>query len=144
LAEEFNESTNGVRLELNKLTAAGLLETHPEKNVVMYQANKKHPLFPDIINIVKKYIGIDQIIDQVLVKLGDLKKAIVTGDYAEGKDTGIIDLVLVGDIDKVYIIHLIDKVESIIHRKIRYIILSQDEYEQNFKGELAQKALILF
>jgi hypothetical protein len=144
LALEFNESTNAVRLELNRLTEAGLLEAHPEGNTVMYQANQLHPLFPDIINIVKKYIGIDQIIDQMLAKLGDLKLAAITGDYAEGKDTGIIDLVLVGNINKMYMIHLIEKVEGIIHRKIRHIILSEAEYELNFKKVSVQKVLILF
>lgn len=144
LAEEFHESTNAVRIELNRLTEAGFLESNPEGNTVMYQANKQHPLFPDIINIVKKYVGIDQIIDQVLDKLGDLKLAVVTGDYAEGKDTGIIDLTLVGKIDKVYMINLIEKAENIIHRKIRYIIFNEDEYDQYLKSVVSQKVLILF
>lgn len=141
LAEEFNESTNAVRVELNRLSEAGILKGMPEGNTIMYRANQQHPLFSDISNIVKKYIGIDQIIDQVISKLGDLKLAFITGDYAEGKDTGIIDLVLVGDINKMYMIDLVEKAESLIHRKIRYIILNDAEYEKNFAS---QKVLILF
>ena len=72
LSEEFNESTNAVRIELNRLTAAGILKVSPEGNTMMYQANQQYPLFPDIINIVKKYVGIDQIIEQVLAKLGNV------------------------------------------------------------------------
>lgn len=144
LASEFNESTNAVRVELNRLTEAGLLKTFPEGNTIVYQANQSHPLFPDITNIVKRYIGIDQIIDQVLANLGDLKLAVITGDYAEGKDTGIIDLTLVGKIDKVYMISLIEKAEKIIHRKIRYIILNENEYDQYLKSMVSKKVLILF
>lgn len=144
LAGEFNESTNAVRIELNRLSEAGILELHPEGNTVMYQANQKHPLFKDISSIVKKYIGIDQIVEQVIAKLGDLKLAFLTGDYAEGKDTGIIDLILVGDINKMYVINLVEKVEHIIHRKIRYLILSDAEYNENFKNVASQKVLILF
>jgi len=144
LAGEFNESTNAVRVELNKLSEAGILCMYPEGNTVMYQANQNHPLFGDISNIVKKYIGIDQIVDQVLAKLGDLKLAFITGDYAEGKDTGIIDLVLVGKINKMYVIRLIEKAEEIIHRKIRFIILNDAEYNQHFKNIASQKVLILF
>lgn len=144
LADEFSESTNAVRIELNRLTEAGILNVHPEGNTVMYQANQKHPLYPDIINIVKKYIGIDQIIDQVVAKIGDLKFAFITGDYAEGKDTGIIDLVLVGKIDKLYVVNLIEKAESIIHRKIRYVIFSEAEYQQYSKRVSVHKVLILF
>lgn len=144
LAGEFSESTNAVRVELNRLSEAGILEVYPEGNTVMYKANQSHPLFNDISNIVKKYIGIDQIVEQVLVKLGDLKLALVTGDYAEGKDTGIIDLLLVGDIDKVYVINLIERAESIIKRKIRYIVFSESEYERDFKKLSTSKVLVLF
>jgi hypothetical protein len=143
LADEFNESTNAVRVSLNRLSEAGILNIYPEGNTVMYQANQHHPLFSDISNIVKKYIGIDKIIDHVLDKWGNLKLAVVTGDYAKGKDTGIIDLVLVGDIDKLYMIRLVEKAEKIICRKVRYIILNESEYEQNFKKVSAQKILIL-
>lgn len=144
LAEEFNESTNAVRIELNRLTEAGILNVSREGNTMMYQANPQYPLFNDIINIVKKYIGIDQIIEQVLAKLGNLKIAYLIGDYAEGKDSGILDLVLVGEINKVYLIGLVEKAEKIIHRKIRYIILNESEYEQYLKKVSAQKVLILY
>lgn len=144
LADEFNESTNAVRVELNRMSDAGLLETRPDGNTILYKANKKHPLFPELSNIVKKYIGIDQIIDHVLEKIGDLKLALLVGDYAKGKDTGIIDLVLVGDINQLYLIELVGKAEKMIDRKIRYIILSEKEYEEKFKTLSAQKALVLY
>jgi len=44
-------------------------------------------------------------------------------------DSGIIDLVLVGKVDKAYLQNLIDKVEPMLHRKIRYLSLSEDEIE---------------
>ena len=52
------------------------------------------------------------------------------GDYARGMDSGIIDLVLVGEADKVYLQNLIDKVEPMLHRKIRYLALSEDELKK--------------
>lgn len=143
LASEFNESTNSVRIELNKLTEAGILESAPEGNTIMYKANLRHPLFPEISKIVEKYFGFDQIIEQILVKLGDVKLAFVMGDYAHGKDTGIIDLVLVGsNINKVYLVSLVEKVEGIIHRKIRFLILSEEEYKSKFKDISEHKILI--
>lgn len=60
LSDEFNESTNGLRVELNRLSEAGILKVFPEGNTVMYHANQQHPLFNVMISIVKKYIGIDQ------------------------------------------------------------------------------------
>ena len=43
LASEFEESTNSVRLELNRLKEAGLLESEAKGNLVMYNAKTTHP-----------------------------------------------------------------------------------------------------
>lgn len=125
LAEEFGESTNAVRVELNRLTEAGLLETTNLGRTKLYQANKRHSLFNDLHSIVKKYIGIDQLIEDILVKLGNVEVAFITGDYAKGVDSGTIDLVIVGDIDKSYLFELINKVENMIHRKISAVVLNR-------------------
>ena len=135
LAEEFGESTNSVRLELNRLTQAGLLSSSDEGRTKVYRANTKHPLFPEIQSMVRKFTGIDQLIPQVLSKLGDIHSAYIAGDYARGIDSGIIDLVLVGDVDKIYLQNLIDKVEPMLHRKIRFLALREEELER-FKAQL--------
>ncbi|MBS4025554.1 MAG: ArsR family transcriptional regulator [Clostridia bacterium] len=144
LATEFNESTNAVRVELNRLTKAGLLERVPDGRIKQYQANTKHSLFSDIHNIVIKYMGIDKLIEEVLAKLGDVELALVTGDYARGVDSGIIDLVVVGEIDKDYLQRLIDKAESLVKRKIRSLALTRDEYNQLKENFEVSKALIVW
>lgn len=45
LADEFGESTNAIRLELNHLEEAELLRAGYEGNKKVYQANPSHPLF---------------------------------------------------------------------------------------------------
>ena len=128
LAEEFGESTNAVRVELNRLEKAGILESSPDGRTKLYGANRRHPLFPDITSLVSKFTGIDQLIDMVLSKLGNVELAFVTGDYARGVDSGIIDLVIVGDVDRRYLDHLVGMAEDMIHRKIRSLVLSREEY----------------
>jgi len=130
LADEFGDSTNAIRVELNRLTKAGLLESYPDGRTKIYQANIKHPLFPDLQSIVRKLTGIDQLIDMVLSKLGKLEMAFVTGDYARGIDSGIIDVVIVGQIDRQYLIGLEKTAEEFIKRKIRSLILSREEFEK--------------
>ena len=56
----------------------------------------------------------------------------------EGKDTGIIDLVLIGDIDQDNLRDLTIKTERYIDRKIRTLVLKQDEYKR-LKNNLNQK-----
>lgn len=130
LAEEFGESTNAVRVELNRLENAGILKSGPDGRTRLYGANRAHPLFPDITSLVKKYTGIDQLIDMVLSKLGNVEHAFVVGDYARGVDSGIIDVVIVGDIDRGYLEHLVGMAEEMIHRKVRSLVLTGDEFER--------------
>lgn len=142
LSEEFGESTNGVRVELNRLTKAGLLESKTEGKTVVYKAKLSHPLFSDIKNLVVKYMGIDKIVDDIVKKLGKLDAAYVTGDYAKGKDSGVVDLVLVGDIDKIYLLNLVEKAEKLINRKIRFLVLMPAETE-DFKEKLNTGSAVL-
>lgn len=128
LADEFGESTNAIRVELNRLTKANLLEAKTEGRIKIYQANRKHVLYEEIHSIVKKFLGIDKIIEEVVKKLGNVKLALITGDYAIGIDSGTIDLVVVGEIDKEYLYRLVQKSEALIHRKIKALVLTENEY----------------
>jgi len=128
LAKEFNVSTNSVREELNQLTRTRLLKSEKNGRHVFYTANQEHPLFPELRSMVSKVMGIDQVIDSIVSRLGDLERAYLLDDYAEGKDTGIIDLMLVGDIDQYHLNDLSRKTERYINRKIRTLVLSREEY----------------
>jgi len=126
LASEFGESTNAIRVELNRLTDAKLLEKGSNGRMVMYNANKKHSLFNDIQSVVKKYIGIDKLAEELVSKLGDVQRAYVIGDYAKGQDSGLIDLVLVGDVDEEKLKEMTEKTEKLINRKIRTLVLEAE------------------
>lgn len=143
LAEELDESTNSVRVELNRLTKAGLLETSSDGRTKMYRANTKHPLFPDLHNVVKKFLGIDKV-EAILSDLGTVEMAMITGDYARGIDSGIIDLVIVGDISREMLQHLVDKAEDFIKRKIRVLVLTQEEFGKLKDKLKVEKALVIW
>jgi len=130
LSKEFNLSTNSVREELNQLTKTKLLKSQKSGRQVFYTANTKHPLFSDLKSMVGKVMGIDRVIDGIVHRLGDLEKAYLIDDYAEGKDSGIIDLVLVGNIDQYHLNDLSRKTERYIKRKIRSLVVSRGEYNQ--------------
>jgi len=142
LAAEFGVSTNAVREELNQLSQADLLTSSKNGRQVHYAANQKHPLFPELRSMVRKAIGVDQIIDSIVTRLGDLEAAYLIDDYAEGKDTGIIDLVLVGDIDPYHLNDLSRKTERYINRKIRSLVMTRDEY-LDFRDKLKTRPIIL-
>lgn len=130
LANEFNVSTNSVREELNQLTKTKFLKSEKDGRQVYYKANKSHPLFPELRSMVNKVMGLDQVIDSIVTRLGDLELAFLLDDYAEGKDTGIMDLLLVGNIDEYHLNDLSRKTERYIKRKIRSLVLTRDEYNE--------------
>ena len=126
LATEFNESTNSIRKELNNLSSAGYLLKSKSNNRVIYNANKKHPLFKVLQKVIKQHLGIDEIVATILEKLGDVKSVAIVGDYAKGIDSGTIHIILLGDrIDVGYLKDLIEKIEKKITRKVSFEIVTK-------------------
>ncbi len=133
LAKEFNVSTNSVREELNQLKRTHLLKSEKDGRQIYYMANQEHPLYQDLKSMVSKVMGIDKVVDGIVSRLGDLEKAYLIDDYAEGKDTGVIDLLLVGDVDQHHLNDLSRKTERYIKRKIRSLVLSREEFNQDYQ-----------
>lgn len=130
LERSFGESSNAVRLELNRFEFAGLLQSSMEGNRKVYSANIKHPLFPDIHNILRKQLGIDQIIDEVTGKLGQVEQVWLSGEFAQGNDSNFIDLIIVGTtIDKDYMEQLRAKAANLISRTIRLTLYTPDQFD---------------
>jgi predicted nucleotidyltransferase len=117
-----------VKAELQQLSEAGLLAGEKSGRQVYYRADRSHPLFPELQSMVRKALGMDRIIESIVTRLGNLEAAYLTGDYAEGKDTGIVDLVLVGDIDQTNLADLVAKTERYVERRIRTLVVTAEEF----------------
>lgn len=135
LESEFGESSNAIRIELNRFEEAGLLNSFLQGNKKIFKVNSKHPLFGDIRSIIIKYAGIDRIVDSVRNRFPDLEFVYLIGDYARGLDTGVIDIVLVGEIDLAEIAVTFQKAEVLIGRKIRYLNINKDDFDKYIKGQ---------
>ncbi|MBE0650612.1 MAG: ArsR family transcriptional regulator [Bacteroidales bacterium] len=145
LAPELDESTNAIRQELNRFEAANLLVAVNKGNRKYYQANTKHPLFPEINSLLRKYVGLDQIIENVVNKLGNLDSVYLVGQLAHGADSKIIDLWFVGDdIDREYLLRLVEKAESLLERKVRYLIIKMEELPAFLKTKSQEGLLLLW
>ena len=138
LAAEFGDSTNAIRIELNRLEAAGVLTSEAEGNRKMFRANRDHPLYDEMYSIVRKFIGIDKIIDEIARKIGELNSAYLKGDLARGINSSVIELILVGNkLDEAYIDQLVCKAEALVKRSITTTILKLDEKENYLKNHPA-------
>ena len=126
LANEFGESTNSVRKELNNLSSAGYLEKYNQNNKVIYSANASHPLFKIIQKTIHKHLGIEEILERVYNRIGDVKKVLLLGDYAKGIDSGIIEVLIVGNkINKKYLDEISPMIEKKIKRKVNFFVSNE-------------------
>ncbi len=145
LEEEFGESTNSIRLELNKFEKAGFLKSSSEGNKKVFTVNTNHPIYPDINKIIMKMTGLEYVVDYVLQRIGDLDKVFLVGKMSMGQSTNIIDLVLVGDnLNKAFLLEQIEKAEKKINKKIRYVHYSTAEFDLSLIREPGMHPLLLW
>lgn len=131
LAKEFAESTNAVRVELNRLAQADLLKCEDEGRTKVYSANERHTLFPEISSMVHKFLGIDilaELIESKVRALGQVQLVAVIGDYAQGIDSGLIQVMIFGEsLDTELLARLQEKAQELLGKNISVQILPRSE-----------------
>ena len=137
LATEMGESTNAIRKELNHLYDAGYLKKIKTNNKVEYTVNSRHPLYEVLRKVVLKHLGMEDIVENVLERMGAVSEIVLVGDYAQGIDSGKIEVFLIGQqLNMAYIVQLEEKIELLIKRKVSFYLATK------FLSE--QKHLVLF
>jgi len=132
LSEEFGESTNSIWQELNMFEEANLKESKTEQNKKVYLANTKHPYFKEMHCLLLKYVGIEEIVDNVVNQIDEFEKGHIINDFAHGNPSNILDLLLVGkNYGHEYLNKLVRKIEDSVSFKLRYITVSPKEAEQH-------------
>ena len=121
LANEFNESTNSIRKELNNLSESGYLLKKRENNKIIYQANTVHPMYKILQKIVRQHLGIEDIVETIISRIGDVYTIVLVGDYARGLDSGCIDIIIIGNqINEKYLSNLRLKIKDKINRDLKF------------------------
>ncbi len=90
-------------------------------------------------------MGIDQVIENVVHKLGDLDRVFLCGDYASGRANGTIDFIFVGEnLDSDYLYRLVTKAEKLISRKVIYKLMSEKEFNEHATFSGNESVLLLW
>lgn len=126
LENEFGDSTNSIRQELNRFEKAGMLVSYTEGNKKYFKANTLHPLYQDTHNLLMKYMGLDKIVDTVMDNIGDIQKVFVTGDIARGLNHNKIEVTFIGNVNHDYLKNIISKIKKHVSRDIEYTIVPPD------------------
>ena len=119
----MGESTNAIRKELNHLHDAGYLQKEKSNNKIQYKANTKHPMFSVLQKVILKHLGLEDAVEIVLERMGDVEQIILIGNYAKGIDSGKIEIIIVGqDLNTSYVKNLEEKLEKLINRKVAFFL----------------------
>lgn len=119
LADEFKESTNAIRKELNQLTEAGYLIREDKEHKIYYRANIKHSLFSSLQGLIHNFLGIEVFVDKVLERAGDVEEVALMGDYAQGLDSGHIEVLVQGkNLNLSYLSQAAVKAGTILGKKV--------------------------
>lgn len=120
VAQEFDDSTNAIRKELNQLSDAGYLHREKQQNRIVYRANTANPLFKPIQHLLHSFLGVDQWVEQILTRVGDVQQISLVGDYARGLEGKHIEALVLGEhIDREYVEKLATKVSGQIDKDIK-------------------------
>jgi predicted transcriptional regulator len=132
LATEMGESTNAIRKELNHLHNAGYLQKEKSNNKIQYKANTKHPMFSVLQKVILKHLGLEDAVEIVLERMGDVEEIILIGDYAKGIDSGKIEIIILGqDLNTSYVQNLEEKLEKLINRKVTFFLSASRSLNEN-------------
>jgi len=93
IARAIGKAPGTLLRELNALAAAGVLVRKPLGNQVHFQANPACPIYEDLRNILKKTVGVADVLREALAPLGDrIRAAFVYGSVARGEERARSDL----------------------------------------------------
>lgn len=129
-------SVGNIRREMIKLEKSGLFLSRIMGKMKLYRLNAAHPLYNEIKNIVRKTIGIEGRLKEIIKKYQDIRFAFIYGSFARGKDKALsdIDLIVIGGKDLKGIKTCIYEYQSKIGREINSIIYSPEEFLSKFRA----------
>ena len=123
LATEFKESTNSIRKELNNLSGAGYLVKSKKNNKIIYNANTSHPMFAVLQKIVRQHLGLEEIVETVIKRIGNVDEIALTGEYAKGVDSGNVEIIINGTkVNNDYLNSITPKIKKKIGRKVTFLL----------------------
>lgn len=128
LERNLKESGNSIRVELSNLENLNLILSFTSGNKKYYRVNVNHEYFHDIRNLLLKELGFERIKNNLMENIDGLSEILVVGDYANGIQSHIIDLALLGEgMDKVAISERLAVIEFETKRKIRFFTVDKIE-----------------
>lgn len=123
-------SIGAVQTELKKLLRLELINKRKDGNRLYFHANKIHPLYSDLRNIVLKTNGLADIIKDALIHSDEITYAFIFGSVARGEQTASsdIDLMVLGNLSLRQLTKMLSSLSDKLCREINPHSLSEEEF----------------
>lgn len=120
-----------IKRELDSMLAAGILTMTKVGNQHHYQANPHCPIHSELVAIVKKTLGLTDVLRLALAPLTDrIEWAFVFGSVASGRETATsdIDLMIIGNAGFAEVVRALHAAQETLGREINPKIFRRDEW----------------
>jgi predicted nucleotidyltransferase len=126
-----------VRYELPRLERLGLLISRREGREKHYRINDRHPLFPELKQMVYKTIGLGEALREAIGGVAGVNAAFIYGSVAKGDErpTSDIDLFVLGKPDQTQLATALREAEGRLRREINLVIMGEEEWQRRRKSK---------
>ena len=124
--------------ELGQLNRAGLLVKHKVGNQVQFSANEQHPVFPELSGLLRKTIGLADVLADALASAADrIQVAFVFGSMARATEHAgsDIDIIAIGDIDFAGIVNALYPAQGALRREVNPKVFTAAEWRAKLASQ---------
>ncbi len=142
---------SSVRYELRRLERLGVLTARTEGRERHYRIDDRHPLFPELKQMVYKTSGLGEILRDALTGTSGVEVAFIYGSVAKSEErpTSDLDLFILGTPDREKLAAALEDAERRLGREINLVTMTMDEWRarstagEGFVEELLRSPKIL-
>jgi predicted nucleotidyltransferase len=119
--------------ELNALAEAGILVRRHVGNQVHFQANPACPIYEDLRNILKKTVGVADVLREALVPLAPrIRAAFVYGSIARGDERAgsDVDLMVIGEAKFADVVAALAPAQETLRREVNASVYPALEFKK--------------
>lgn len=125
-----------IQSELKKLLRLDLVKKRKDGNRMYYRANREHPLYPELHDLVLKTNGLVDVIREALMHNTEIKTAFVFGSVARHEEQAgsDVDIMIIGNLGLRKITGMLSGVSDKIGREINPHVMSEEEFIRRKKN----------
>ncbi|HEY7804053.1 MAG TPA: nucleotidyltransferase domain-containing protein [Orrella sp.] len=131
LARLTKTSPGTLKKELDLLATSGLVKSKTQGNQVQFCINTDHPIYPELLALIRKTIGLhDVLADGLQPLVNQLEVAFVFGAVAKETETSEsdIDVLVIGDVTFGQINNALYDAQTVLSRDINPKVMSRQEW----------------